>query len=341
MDCEAGCVMACTGHSIVSLWRWLSVGTGCWTNSSKKRSLTTALTAAIVLWLLATHAQALPFNGSVLITCERQTVAQVDPIVAYAAFQSEHEHAFFGSDQVSSTTTLPQLLAGGTSCRTRSDKSLYWAPTIVAADSHHVYPNASSFYYRAANRGVPILPFPAGIRFVSGNPNNLNASTSASRWRCGSESFERTSIPASCPQGEGIQQTQYVTPCWNGLDLGPGGGGHAVIDATSHMADAPGNPPRCPASHPINLPVLQYIINWPPDAASGRLSSDHLGADPGASAHVDFFNGWAFNSQGKDALAALVDGCLNIDGAPGQVTCRPTQTQTQIVRVSDGVYITD
>jgi hypothetical protein len=289
-------------------------------------------------------ADPIPLNGSVLVSCNRATPQPtfpdaVDPIVSYGIFPSAHDHGFWGSDQASPTTTLPKLLAGGTSCDVKSDKSLYWHPTIVAADGSKVYPNRSSFYYRAANRGVPITAFPPGIRFVSGNAHNLSGGSAAGRWQCAGESV-RTTIPSSCLNGGGVQESVYVTPCWNGLDLGTGGGGTATNGGI--MAGAPtgtDGKPHCPASHPINLPSLQYIINWPAKAVGGRLASDEPGAAPGASVHVDFFNGWTLNSQGKDALALIVEKCLNVDAQPGAVTCQVLNGQ--IVTYPGRVYVTD
>lgn len=306
------------------------------------RHLSSLLLAALLLALLASTASADPLNGSILISCNPASTGQVDPIVSWGVSPSDHIHAFFGSDHASASTTLPQMFAGGTSCDVKSDKSLYWVPAIVKPDGTIVYPTRSSFYYRAANRGVPITPFPPGLRFVSGNPNNLSRYTSAARWQCSGQPAQ-LSIPASCPTGGGVQETQYVSPCWDGLDLGPGGGGHAAITGTQHMANAPTGSdgrPHCPASHPINLPSLQFIINWPAAAPGGRLTSDDLGADPGASAHVDFYNGWTFNTQGHDAQSLLVDQCLNVPDNPPSTTCRVTSTG-QIVTHPAGVYVTD
>jgi hypothetical protein len=308
--------------------------------------LLVAVIACFCLVAPAANADPTPLNGSVLVSCNRAVPQPgfpdaVDPIVSFGIIPSAHDHAFYGSDQASSTTTLPKMLAGGTSCDVKSDKSLYWHPTIVAADGHTVYPNRSSFYYRAANRGVPIHPFPAGLRFVYGNHSNLSAGASIARWVCKGEPA-RTYIPASCVDGGGVQETIYVATCWDGFDLGTGGGGHDPQAPTANMSPAPTGSdgrPHCPADHPINVPSLQYIINWPADALGGRLSSDEPGAAPGASAHVDFFNGWTFNSQGNDAMALITDRCLNTDAQPGSVTCQVINGQ--IVTYPGHVYVTD
>ena len=290
------------------------------------------LLVGLLSLILVPIAQANPFNGAVLISCNLASQAQVDPIVSFGV-PSAHLHAFWGSDQASATTTLPQMLMGLTSCDLKSDKSLYWTPAGIAADGSMVFPTRSSFYYRAQNRGVPIHPFPSGLRFVWGNPNNLSIQNAVATWTCNGHSGR--SIPTDCGGG-GVQESIYVAPCWDGLDLGIGGGGHD--SQPGNMAAAPGNPPQCPIDHPVNVPALQYIINWPPAMVGGRLTSDQMGATPGASAHVDFFNGWTFNSQGKDALSLLVNECLNVDGTNNTVTCRPVGGK--ILR-NDGSYVTD
>lgn len=309
----------------------------------------TLLSLAVVAVLLAATpvaADATPFNGAVLVSCNRVAPAAgfpdaVDPIVAFGMSPSAHDHAFFGSDQASANTTLPKMLTGGTSCDVKSDKSLYWHPTIVAADGSKVHPTRSSFYYRAVNRGVPIHPFPAGIRFVWGNPANTSSFSSVATWQCSGGSLTR-SIPTSCPNGGGVQETVAVGPCWDGLDLGAGGGGHDTAAPSANLSAAPtgtDGKPHCPADHPVNVPALAYILNWPAAALGGRLSSDAAGAAPGASVHVDFFNAWTFNSQNNDAMAKLTDGCLNVDASPGTVSCQVISGQ--VVTNPGRVYVTD
>lgn len=298
------------------------------------RRLVSLLTAALLLPAAAT---ATPFNGSVLISCNPAAQAQVDPIVSFGVTPSDHMHAFFGSNAASSTTTLPQMLAGSTSCDVKSDKSLYWHPSIVAADGHQVFPGRSSFYYRAANRGVPIHPFPMGVHWVYGDHSNLSAQKAVARWTCAG--VTQSVIPATCG-GAGVQETIYVSTCWDGMNLGAGMGGQDSVTGSQPMATAPGNPPVCPADHPVNVPSLQFILNWPADAVGGRLSSDDIGAAPGASAHVDVAIAWTFNSQGHDALSLLTDECLNVDAVSGAVTCRPNAAGV-INRTSDGSYVTD
>lgn len=304
--------------------------------------------AAVLLGALlgaaaANAADPMPLNGSALVSCNRMPPLPgfpdaVDPIVSYGAVPSAHEHAFWGSDQASPTTTLPQLYAGGTGCDVKSDRSLYWHPAIRAADGHIVYPNKSSFYYRAANRGVFIHPFPAGLRFVWGNPNNTGSSGAS--FRCGGQTYRGRSIPTTC-NGAGMQEDMYVAPCWNGKDLGAGGGGSDNITGSGNVTSAPvgaDGKPHCPPGW-IDVPSLQYIINWPPAAVGGRLTSDHDGAIPGSSAHIDFFNGWTQNSQGQDAMALLTDRCLNVDALPGSVTCQVINGQ--ILTYPGRVYVTD
>src|SRR6266545_1305478 len=70
-------------------------------------------------------------NGSMIFNCAVNHTAAEDPILSWGVTPSAHAHAFSGSDQAGPSTTFPQMLAGGTSCGWKSDKSIYWTPTVV------------------------------------------------------------------------------------------------------------------------------------------------------------------------------------------------------------------
>jgi hypothetical protein len=174
---------------------------------------------------------------------------------------------------------------------------------------------------------------------VWGDHSNLYASKSVAGWRCGGGALQST-IPTTCATRIGM--FVYVGQCWDGKNLGAGGGGQDNVTGTQPLTSRTGPNGTCPADHPVHLPELQYQVSFPSSAAGGRLSSDDPGAQPGASAHVDFFSGWTFNSQGKDAISLVANECLNVPGADGVVTCTEGGPgYTQILRTSDGSYVTD
>jgi len=81
--------------------------------------------------------------------------------------------------------------------------------------------------------------------------------------------------------------------CWDGKHLDS-------PDHHSHMAYS--RDFRCPASHPVKVPLLRMNIRYPlTDGRGVELSS----GSP-LTAHADFFNGWD-----QQALAKLVDACFH------------------------------
>ena len=58
---------------------------------------------------------------------------------------------------------------------------------------------------------------------------------------------------------------------------------------------------RCPRSHPVAVPALSLVYQYPPHDGTLALSSGSI-----YSAHADFLNAWD-----EDALKGLVTRCLN------------------------------
>jgi hypothetical protein len=65
------------------------------------------------------------------------------------------------------------------------------------------------------------------------------------------------------------------------------------------MAESQGG--RCPASHPVAVPQVQFKIRWPTRGGDDVA----LASGPGPSAHGDFLNAWD-----PAALQARIDRCL-------------------------------
>ena len=73
--------------------------------------------------------------------------------------------------------------------------------------------------------------------------------------------------------------------CWDGANL----------DSPNHKAHMSYRVKGgCPASHPVLIPDITYIIDWNVNNTNNlRLSSDNYsGGASGESAHGDWVNGW-------------------------------------------------
>ena len=88
--------------------------------------------------------------------------------------------------------------------------------------------------------------------------------------------------------------------CWDGERLDS-------PDHRSHLARSERG--RCPASHPVHVPQLEFAVQWPfwGDPANLRLASGPL-----TTAHADFFNAWD-----PERLAVEVEHCIGLDAVCG------------------------
>jgi hypothetical protein len=101
-----------------------------------------------------------------------------------------------------------------------------------------------------------------------------------------------SSRPPSCPPASKLQLHVNFPDCWDGKRLDS-------VDHKRHMAYSANG--RCPPSHPVGVPALSLVYQYPPPTGMVALSSG-----PVYSAHADFINAW-----NEDALKALVRHCLN------------------------------
>jgi hypothetical protein len=97
-----------------------------------------------------------------------------------------------------------------------------------------------------------------------------------------------------CQANTTLQLHVNFPDCWNGTTL----------DSTnhkSHMAYSVAG--RCPRSHPVAVPALSIVYNYPGIASTNAAMLSSGGQHSG---HADFINTWR-----QATLAKLVADCLN------------------------------
>lgn len=222
-----------------------------------------------------------------LVRCAFTHRAPDDPIVAPGMVAGSHLHDFFGNFTVDTTSTLDTLLAGDARCNRRTDRSGYWVPTLFR-DGRAVIPAGSRIYYSAGGkRADTVQPPPNGLKVVTGG----TAAPEAVRWGCSGD--EGKSIGLRDCGDAFVELILRFPDCWNGVDLDSG-------DHRSHMRFAIDG--ACPASHPVPLTAIRFVVTYPVHGPSGvTLSSGAV-----ETAHGDLFVAWH-----QPTLEQLVTRCIN------------------------------
>jgi hypothetical protein len=220
-----------------------------------------------------------------------------DPIVYPGRPGRSHPHTFFGNRSTDAFSTPSSLRRSGTNCKEKADHAAYWVPTLYL-DDRPVKPASIGVYHKMKTTTV-LHPFPAGLELVAGNSAAAQPqSTKVVYWTCWMRSGRFSSIP-SCPSkplgfdGRKSYLTLHVVfpDCWDGVHLDS-------KDHKSHMAYSDYG--TCPASHPVQVPGLQFVIEYPILGGPGVS----LSSGSPYSAHGDFMNGW-----NQATLARIVARC--------------------------------
>lgn len=230
--------------------------------------------------------------GAFRTVCTRSHFNRDDSLIFPNQPGRAHLHMYFGNT-ISDAASTPESLrsTGNSTCRGGIvNRSSYWVPAIIdTKDGAVIDMDRVDVYYKTGYRGVAasaVRPAPAGLRMIAGDM----AARAPVRWgaasfRCGDK--RDWGIPPNCTAP--LEMHLIFPQCWDGKNL-------SSPDHKSHMAYA--NPPRgCPASHPVALPELSYIVHVDIPAgrntATWRLSSDNYrGGQGGYSMHGDWINGW-------------------------------------------------
>ena len=233
-------------------------------------------------------------TGNFRTVCAYSHMNNDDPIVAPLRLGASHLHVFWGNTKTDATSTAASLAtSGGSTCRGgTANRRAYWAPAVI--DTRTGAPQAPALihvYYKSGYYGIApgeLSPLPDGLRMIAGSSTATGPQDHAG-WRCWDAGTPvQATIPA-CTAGDFVTMTLDFPQCWNGRDLDS-------ADHKSHMAFPVGG--RCPASHPVAVPVVSYNVLYPVTASTDtrgwRLSSDtYAASSPGGySVHGDWFDGW-------------------------------------------------
>jgi hypothetical protein len=188
-----------------------------------------------------------------------------------------HSHDYFGSTTANATSTLDSLRAGSTTCNFLGDTAAYWVPTLLA-QGRPVEPLGSRVIYAKSTIGV-VEPFAPGLRVIAGNSQARSPqSQRVTSWNCTAPGSALESEIPHCPVGSDLILQVNFPNCWNGVDL----------DSTDHKSHLTYSiERRCPASHPVAVPELRMMVQYPRSDGPVELSS----GGP-FSGHADFINSW-------------------------------------------------
>lgn len=236
--------------------------------------------------------------GQFVVECVYSHSSFDDPIVHPGHAGVSHRHDFFGSAVVTAGSTYEELRGGDTSCQQQLDTAAYWAPALLDASGDPVAPARSVAYYRAGIDVDPgtVVAFPPDFKMIAGNADAAGPqSTSVVAWTCNAGAT-RAVAPPRCPDGANLRLIVTFPDCWNGVDVDSD-------DHVTHVRYSTGG--RCPATHPVAIPQLQFAIDYPHVADPTGYS---LASGPLHTAHSDFWNTWD-----QDKLEHEVAICINRD----------------------------
>jgi len=248
-------------------------------------TLVVASAIAIPLWLQrpssTSEERPEPHQGRFVVECDYSHSRPDDPIVYPRAPGASHLHDFFGATDVTAFSRAADLVGGDTTCETQQDTASYWAPALLDGEGRPIEPIGSDAYYRAAPGVDPadVEPFPLGLAIISGDHTATEAQdTDIVGWSCGSNP-RRHATPPEC-EGSTLVLRVTFPDCWDGERL-------TSADHRSHMARSDGG--GCPDSHPVVLPQLEFLVEYPNPADVDGLS---LASGDVRTAHADFYNAW-------------------------------------------------
>ncbi len=275
------------------------------------------------VWLIANaHASTprLPQDiGEFVAFCPLSHRAPDDPIVHKNMPGMSHLHDFLGNVTTNASSTLESLLVGDTTCNPVSDKSSYWVPSLLGANSQPIpFDQVTIYYLVDVDNAQAVKPYPPGLKIVAGNSAATTApNPSHFKWSCLGENVSSTTDFVICPQGSKLELLLNFPDCWDGQNVDS-------ADHKSHMAYNANH--TCPASHPVPVPQLQFKLRYATRGEVGmKLAS--LGSGSAAATHGDFFNAWD-----ETALANRMN-CLRelikcgAEGYPGKPDLTPTATR--------------
>lgn len=224
--------------------------------------------------------------------------------------QSPHLHSFDGGNGLSGSMGFADTQASDcTTARVKTDKSLYWRPTLFFTNGTKFYrvPELSTkiyYKYGDGNNWANVTAYPEDFNMIAGV-----------RWGCHEPDGSSTAIFANgFPKGfstckYGFASEVTFPSCWNGEKMDP-------ANPNAHMAYPNGNAgvgiENCPTTHrAARFPTLFIEYWWDvtkftfgPDEVPWVLSN---GDSTGYGFHGDFMNGWETGVLEK--AVSENDGC--------------------------------
>ncbi len=205
-----------------------------------------------------------------------------DPIRYFGRPGASPVNDFWGAENAGASSTFDTLAGVRSTCATRRDSSVYWAPQMVAQDGHAVPTDGLFAYYEQPRDADPmsIHAFPPGFAMDG----------TSVRWSCLWGGAPKRPEPFDCTSygsDHFVDAWVYFPSCWSGA-------GNDVVYPVDH---------RCPADHTQRLPYLSVQVSWP-----GILDGRNIAFSTGqpSTFHVGFINAWE-----PQAMAKLTQACLN------------------------------
>jgi hypothetical protein len=264
---------------------------------------------------LATTASAFTCTGNYFSFFNRGngdslTYARMDPSL-YPGTVSPHLHSFDGANGLASTTTYKGLMDSTcTTARVKSDKSLYWRPSLFwngnGTGNYRVPETASKIYYKYgdADKWANVTGFPEDFNMIAGQPTKRadGDNPAGVRWACHQpdgrdDKIFTNGFPKgfqSCAYGFASEVT--FPSCWNGQKTDP-------KDPHAHMAYPTGaggvGIENCPTTHrAARFPTIFIEFWYDISSFNGQYAASSSpwvlsnGDNTGYGFHGDFMNGW-------------------------------------------------
>lgn len=247
--------------------------------------------------------QRAPVRGSeFLADCRSSHRGPNDPIVFPNQTGVSHIHEFFGNRTTNASSTLQSLRQGTTNCAPAVDLSAYWVPTLYK-NGQPVAPERVIVYYQGITQHQRAVAPPQGLRYVIGNALATSPEQNpAARWSCVGLPEAFRDFP-SCPPGTKLETYLDFPTCWDGSRLD-------TPNHRDHLVFAVGS--GCPASHPVVLPRVEFLITYPVNGGGLTLAGTRNGVNvtmaPGYTFHGDFMNAWD-----PAELDRRIRNCINAD----------------------------
>ena len=293
----------------------------------KKYTLTIAFIVSVITTALASTAQAsdrptdLGINQRPLGTgaafgniCGLSHTSWADPILKVDGRQSMR-HQFVGSRTTDVNSFGGNLRGTPTTCNDKSNSSAYWFPDIKyysRAGSTVLQPTTKArIYYKSGHidgKGRKFVkPFPPGFRMLGSATGKGPADKATIRWSCKGVPGRTSVAPDRCKATGGrdnpVLRVNVAMPeCWDGVRRGKN---YNMLNKSPRRA-------FCPQSHPVQLPMMTFSIDYKLPKNAARQSW-RIGVNMGPfdwkgirSYHFDYINGWRQADQIK-----LTEDCIN------------------------------